>query len=134
LHKALASTLLFAIVIRYCVATDAPTACLAAKHVCTDETRRNDRTCVALRNALIALPFQAGLELGCRQTHPGGGPVYSAFTGESRSIYDLAYTHTWTSWFCGALVGGHILDCVEAPIYRQGQHPRCNAAKTKTQR
>jgi cytochrome b561 len=25
-------------------------------------------------------------------------------------LYDLAkYIHTWTSWFCGALVGGHLL-------------------------
>lgn len=117
-----------------CVATDAPTACLAAQPVCTDETRRNDRPCVALRNSLDCLaPFRLVLELGCGQTHPGGGPVYSAFTGESRSrslrpgqIH--SYLDLVVLWRTGRRA---YLDCVEAPIYRQGQHPRWNAAKNQ---
>ena len=33
-----------------------------------------------------------------------------AVTDPTPDLYDLAkYIHTWTSWFCGALVGGHLL-------------------------
>lgn len=111
-HKALASTLLFLIALR--VAWRLLHSAPALPATMSPFMQRGALVGHLLLYgiALIALPVS-----GWYWSSVADKPILVAtlFTlpplvETNKDLYDLAkYIHTWTAWFCGVLVGGHIL-------------------------
>jgi cytochrome b561 len=62
--------------------------------------------------ALIALPLSGWYwsSVADKPIVVAGLFVLPSLVNPDPELYDLAkYVHTWTAWFCGALIGGHVL-------------------------
>lgn len=112
LHKALASTLLFLIVVRVAWRLSHPTPALPASMSSMMQRGAKVGHVLLYAVALIALPLSGWywssvadkpiMLLGLYQLPPIVAP--------DKTLYELAKSiHTLMAWFCGALVGGHLL-------------------------
>lgn len=112
LHKALASTLLFLVVVRVAWRLTHPAPALPASMSPLMQRGAIIGHVLLYVIALVALPFSGWywssvadkpiLLLGLFQLPPLVAPA--------PELYDFAkMIHTWMGWFCGALVGGHLL-------------------------
>lgn len=112
LHKALASTLLFLVVARVAWRLTHPAPALPDSMSPLMQRGAIIGHVLLYVIALVALPFSGWywssvadkpiLLLGLLQLPPLVAPAPDQ--------YDLAkMIHTWLGWFCGALVGGHLL-------------------------
>ncbi|PRB79037.1 cytochrome b [Pseudomonas sp. MYb185] len=112
LHKAIASTLLFLIIIRVAWRLTHPTPAMP------DTMSPLMQRGAVLGHVLLYAVALIGLPLtGWFWSSVADKPIMVAglfalppMVGPDENLYDLAKaTHTYMSWFCGALVGGHIL-------------------------
>jgi cytochrome b561 len=112
LHKALASTLLFMIVVRVAWRLKNRPPALPDSMPAMMKRGAVIGHVLLYAIALIALPLS-----GWYWSSVADKPILVAslfflppLVEPDPDLYDLAkYIHTWTSWFCGALVGGHLL-------------------------
>lgn len=137
LHKALASTLLFAIVIR--IAWRLMHQPPALPHSMSALMKRGAMIGHALLYAiaLIALPLSGWYwsSVADKPILVAGLFTLPSLVNPDPDLYDLAkYIHTWTSWFCGALVGGHILIALKHQFIDKDNILAAMLPKTKTQR
>ncbi|CAI8926757.1 cytochrome b [Pseudomonas sp. IT-P176] len=112
LHKALASTLLFVILAR--VAWRLKNRPPSLPESMSARMKRAAITGHVLLYiiALIALPLSGWYwsSVADKPILVAGLFLLPPLVDADPDLYDLAkYIHTWTSWFCGALVGGHLL-------------------------
>ena len=116
LHKALASTLLFAIVLRVAWRVTHRPPALPESMSAPMKRGAMIGHVLLYAVALIALPLS-----GWYWSSVADKPILVAglfalppLVAPDSDLYDLAkYIHTWTSWLCGALVGGHVLIAIK---------------------
>lgn len=112
LHKALASTILFLIVARVAWRLTHPAPALPASMSPLMQRGAMIGHLLLYVIALLALPFS-----GWYWSSVADKPIMvlglfqlPSMVAPDQDQYDLAkMIHTWLSWFCGALIGGHIL-------------------------
>ncbi|GLK91251.1 cytochrome b [Pseudomonas turukhanskensis] len=111
-HKALASTLVFLIVVRIAWRLLHPVPALPSTMSPLMQRGAKVGHLLLYGIALLALPLS-----GWYWSSVADKPILVAtlFTlpplvEPNKDLYDIAkIIHTWTAWFCGALVGGHAL-------------------------
>lgn len=112
LHKAVASTLLFLIVLRVAWRlTHRPPALPASMSAAMQRGAMVGHVLLYVV-ALVALPLSGWYwsSVADKAIMVAGLFVLPPLVGADPDLYDLAKTiHTWTAWFCGALIGGHVL-------------------------
>jgi cytochrome b561 len=116
LHKALASTLLFAIVIRVAWRlTHRPPALPESMSAAMKRGAMVGHV-LLYAVALIALPLSGWYwsSVADKPILVLGLFLLPSLVPADPDLYDLAKNiHTWTSWCCGALVGGHLLIAIK---------------------
>lgn len=112
LHKSMASTLLFLIVVRIAWRLSHPAPALP------DSMSRTMKRGALVGHVLLYAVALIGLPLsGWYWSSVADKPIMVAslfmlppIVAPDESLYDLAKAvHTYTAWVCGALVGGHLL-------------------------
>jgi cytochrome b561 len=112
LHKAIASTLIFFIAVRVgWRLTHRPPALPASMSPLMQRGAIVGHI-LLYAVALIALPLSGWYwsSVADKPIVVAGLFVLHSLVNPDPELYDLAkYVHTWTAWFCGALIGGHVL-------------------------
>ena len=112
LHKALASTLLLMIVARVTWRLKSPQPALPESMSALAKRGAMIGHILLYAIALIALPLSGWYwsSVADKPILVAGLFLLPPLVDPAPDLYDLAkYIHTWTSWFCGALIGGHLL-------------------------
>lgn len=116
LHKALASTLLFMIVVRVAWRLKNRPPALPDRMSGLMKRGAIIGHILLYAIALIALPISGWYwsSVADKPILVAGLFLLPPLVTPDPDLYDLAkYIHTWTSWCCGALVGGHLLMAIK---------------------